>query len=432
MLLAALVAFVGTLIAFAGVTALVRGWFEMREGFLLACTVALLGLTAGLGAATIMLVLDFQAELFRAYQVGVSLLAMLWLALGVVEMMARTVPSVFGTRLLVVAFSIVAGTILVADPLRDVDDVSNLPSVDQLYLPLPSTLVAVAHVLVAIIISASFLTVALRAGRGEGVASQTFMSCLLMLLATLFVFVAVRPELVGLPPMVYMALLSAAAGGIWVAAVRAMRATDEDSEDSDADEWQREEEDEDESFWSEGPRRRQAEPSPQDDVQGSGEPAASPLPDEQPLAASPEAGTGPMEAQLASQAGSTEHAGPDLSDPAEDACGFIVIFTLREGAARPFDRLAEATVEAIQAREPGTLLYTCHTVADAPQQRIFYELYRNRAAMQEHERQPHVQRFISEREEYVLATNVVRLTLNTGLPAAHSMAAERSRTQSPQ
>ena len=45
---------------------------------------------------------------------------------------------------------------------------------------------------------------------------------------------------------------------------------------------------------------------------------------------------------------------------------------------------------------------------------MFYELYRDRAAFDEHEQQPHVRRFLIEREQHVQRTDVDFVTLLTG------------------
>ena len=86
--------------------------------------------------------------------------------------------------------------------------------------------------------------------------------------------------------------------------------------------------------------------------------------------------------------------------------GLVVRFTLRPGAEADFDRLAAETLEHIRAVEPGTLVYLSHAVEDQPQQRIFYELYRDRAAFDTHEEQPHVKRFLTEREQCVSSFEV--------------------------
>lgn len=96
-----------------------------------------------------------------------------------------------------------------------------------------------------------------------------------------------------------------------------------------------------------------------------------------------------------------------------DAFGLVVRFTLHPGAGEGFDRLVAETVEQIRAHEPGTLIYDCHQVADEPDQRIFYELYRDRAAFDEHERQEHIRRFHEARTEFVHATTVDFLSPTT-------------------
>jgi quinol monooxygenase YgiN len=105
----------------------------------------------------------------------------------------------------------------------------------------------------------------------------------------------------------------------------------------------------------------------------------------------------------------------------DDTFGLVVRFTVRPGAEEPFDRLVRATVDKIRTHEPDTLIYACHTVPAEPHERIFYELYRNRAAFEAHEQQPHVKAFLAERERYVTNTEVDFLTLATakGVDALH-------------
>ena len=89
-----------------------------------------------------------------------------------------------------------------------------------------------------------------------------------------------------------------------------------------------------------------------------------------------------------------------------DGFGLVVRFTVRDGCEREFDELVAATVEAIEAHEPGTLLYVTHAVKEEPAIRIFYELYRDRAAFDAHEAQPHTRHFLNERERLVDAVEV--------------------------
>lgn len=89
----------------------------------------------------------------------------------------------------------------------------------------------------------------------------------------------------------------------------------------------------------------------------------------------------------------------------------MVIFTVLDDKVTDFDRLAEQTAEQVRIGEPDTFVYVIHTVPGAPLQRIFYEIYRNRAAFDVHEDRSYTQRFASERRSYVLATNVIELRL---------------------
>jgi quinol monooxygenase YgiN len=71
----------------------------------------------------------------------------------------------------------------------------------------------------------------------------------------------------------------------------------------------------------------------------------------------------------------------------------VVRFDLLPRSEHAFDRLVADTTAGILTDEPGTLLYLCHKVQGEPTARLFYELYRDRAAFEAHEAheaQPHV------------------------------------------
>ena len=103
--------------------------------------------------------------------------------------------------------------------------------------------------------------------------------------------------------------------------------------------------------------------------------------------------------------------GNDNSAESMRPYGRLTIFTLLDDKAVEFDRLVERAAEGVRMAEPDTLVYVIHVVPKAPMQRIIYEIYRDRAAFEEHERQPHMQRFAAERTSCVLATNVIDLRL---------------------
>ena len=115
----------------------------------------------------------------------------------------------------------------------------------------------------------------------------------------------------------------------------------------------------------------------------------------------------PAGAGLGPQAGT----GGSAAVPPARPYGRILIFTLLDDRVADFDRLAEQAAEEVRIGEPDTLVYVIHLVPNAPMQRIFYEIYRDRAAFDSHEAQPYMQRFVADRRSCVLATNVIELRL---------------------
>jgi quinol monooxygenase YgiN len=106
------------------------------------------------------------------------------------------------------------------------------------------------------------------------------------------------------------------------------------------------------------------------------------------------------------------HGGPaaDGGQPAQ-LFGQITIYTLLDDRLEDFDRMTEQVVEQVTSLEPGTLVYIVHAVPTAPMQRILYEVYRDRAAYDEHLARPYVARYVTERRSMVLATNAIELGL---------------------
>ena len=98
--------------------------------------------------------------------------------------------------------------------------------------------------------------------------------------------------------------------------------------------------------------------------------------------------------------------------------GRLSIYTLLDDKVAEFDRLAERAAEGVRTTEPDTLVYVIHVVPKAPMQRIVYEIYRDRAAFESHERQPHIRRFMADRASCVLATNIIDLRLKYAKVAA--------------
>ena len=82
--------------------------------------------------------------------------------------------------------------------------------------------------------------------------------------------------------------------------------------------------------------------------------------------------------------------------------GLVVRSDLKAGTGELFDALTRDVVVVIKQAEPGTLIYTCHAVEGDADARIFYELYRDRAAFEDHERAEHVNRFHERKAQYLV------------------------------
>ena len=96
--------------------------------------------------------------------------------------------------------------------------------------------------------------------------------------------------------------------------------------------------------------------------------------------------------------------------------GLCIRFTCKDQAnAEAYDELVAETIEAIKANEPGTLVYASHLVEGQPLQRIFYELYEDKAAFEAHEAAAHTRRYLDRRGRYLVSPPVVDwLTLQAG------------------
>jgi quinol monooxygenase YgiN len=124
--------------------------------------------------------------------------------------------------------------------------------------------------------------------------------------------------------------------------------------------------------------------------------------------------------------------GPFGSSPGSGSSrpyGRLSIFTLLDDKAAEFDRLAEQAAEGVRMLEPDTLVFVMHVVPKAPLQRIIYEIYRDHAAFEKHQRQPHIQQFEEGRRASVLVTNIIDLRLKYAKVAPLQGATQASPSQ---
>ncbi len=412
MSLPVLLGFAGVLVA-AVATGLLAGRCarQPRMAFI-AWTGTTLALTAALAAESTGFASGFGPATFRAIQLFALLLAPLWAAWGLAELLWPNEAARFGARLACSALTVIGCVILATDPLTAHSFAKSWPSAGQHYQP-PSHYMLDAAQAVAVIIAVT--TVGLAAVRAtNGRPRRGALAGAALVGLAVLILVAQRFSLPArsLYPLIGMA----AAALVWFGAVVLDKPASQGLRDRQAGRGRRE-----------GPEARDREsagyqnqaaangyrgpdsgggPHPPGDLGEAGrpDPAGRPAP-------LPEAGPGAGLAGAA--AGFGAHAQPGGSPAAASSrpYGRILIFTLLDNRVTDFDRFAEQAAEEVRTREPGTLVYVIHLVPNAAMQRIFYEIYRDREAFDHHERQPYMQRFVAERRSCVLATNVIELRL---------------------
>ena len=465
MSLPVLVGFAGVLVA-AVATGLLAGRCvrQPRIGFIV-WTAATLGLTIALAAQSMGFASGFGPATFRAVQLFALMLAPLWLAWGLVELTVGSDAARFGVRLISAALTVVASVILATDPLTAQPFGKAWPLTGTHFQPVSRDALDVVQVIAVAVAVVTAVLPAVRASRdpvppldsGPALDSRPAPDrrpapdsrpALMAVVPVALAVLMTAGQRFPLPAKVAYPLLSmVAAALVWFAVSRVgelpRRAAGggrgenvRDRRDQSGDE-----------YWPDDRAAGGYVPEGQYVTYGQGrpaagrprggfpgEPAARPAPDAdrgrrpgpppRPSAQLPGADAGvtesgpppglPSSGRPAGAAGVPGPTGSVAGSPAAAAArpyGRILIFTLLDDRVADFDRLAEETAEYVRTGEPDTLVYVIHLVPNAPLQRIFYEIYRDRAAFDSHESQPYMQRFEAERRTCVLATNVIELRL---------------------
>ncbi|MFG1823358.1 hypothetical protein ACGFIJ_12805 [Microbispora bryophytorum] len=530
--LVALLAFAGALLAGITTGVLVGRLRDEPAGWLIAWSIATGALALSLGAIAVGHLTGFGPVTFRVYQITGSLLAPLWLLIGVIQLLAEKGGARFAGWLLGAALTVVGTVIMVLDPVVTAGFGKSLPDGPTHWDLWPEWLLRGVHGLV-IFMLLLLLAMAVMAWRDGDEYDVDNMNATVVLAPAGMAMSGVLEF--GLPGLVVVVVLAASAGGVWYAVARPLAPYDDEGEDDEApeEEWQGRRagraggalraETRVPSAPSGPPAPPRGAPGgrpggpgavppgmpgaagtqgagiPGAGIPGAGGPgaprrsglgdlvaeyrageqgevdyAARMRPSDAPshadgfggpatgqlLAADqygqprrPEYGmpASPVEPDRAMPATGALYPGAEISDPADLAASFgvgfggrsrpvmaregggqagrpagqgssvkpapgiyglLTVFTLLDGSGEAFDKLAEETVEAVQRNEPDTLLFVCHAVKSAPLQRIVYELYRDEVGYGEHQRQPHMERFTTERVRYVLAANVIELSVN--------------------
>ncbi|WP_219471005.1 putative quinol monooxygenase [Nonomuraea rhizosphaerae] len=513
------------------------------EGWLIAWTVSAVALCLALGSVGVGYLMGFGTVTFKFFQLGGSLLAPLWLGLGLIQLLARKVPPKFAGWLFGIAFTIVSGVVLTFDPVSGVDEMGrSLPGIEGHWDVIPRYLLIGAHTIAGLIMLAALVVAGLRWRSGDEEDTDNLHAVLVIVPSGIALIGAMR---FAVPGVFATALLAVAAAAIWYTVLRPLAPYEDEEEDEAPDRRAGDRRAPDRRGERTSPGRRamrERDPFPESDpfyrpvaeMQQQGLPPQQPpmQPAQQPQMQSPmqppnqpptqprRSGLGDLVAEYRAgdqqvdyaarmapppdegpstgyimngrhgaippgpQSGpqpgphSGPHSGPHRSGPPHSApthpgparpgmpqdhsmpatgamypgaemfstgsrgavqqpqgqaqpassrpspniYGMLTVFTLMDGSGEAFDRLAEATVEAVRRGEPDTLVYACHAVKSAPLQRIVYELYRDEVAYRDHQRQPHVERFVNERQSMVLATNIIELNVQAAkvvpLPSA--------------
>jgi quinol monooxygenase YgiN len=375
------VALLATLAAFGCAGLLGMRAFPERRIYLIAWTGTLISLGLALGAMTAGFAIGFSPALLRIVTLFGALLAPFSLALGVVELVARTVQARFAARLIAGSYVVVAVVIILLDPIIGTFGKS-LPKVADHYSSLPKLIVDGAHVFAVVSLVSCVAVTAMRGNKRDRQATEMILTVAMVAFAGVLLVTATRGFLPG--PLAPLALGGVVAL-IWFGAARVLpqRAyNDEDEEEAELY-------DEMANYAGQPPHGRPSGPPPQGPPP-QGRPAGGQYPG-QPTFAPPAAASGPLPFPVGQY-------------------GRITMYTLHDGHQDAFDRLAAEVTRAVIERDPGTLVYACHSVDNAPLQRIFYQLFRDAAAVENHTRQPHVQRFAAEARAHAASTNVIELT----------------------
>ncbi|MFC4562692.1 putative quinol monooxygenase [Nocardiopsis mangrovi] len=380
-------AFVCALVAWSAAAALIARSYRSPRLHTAAWVASAVSMAIALSAAFPGALLDFSGLTFRVFQIGVGLLGPLLLAWGVVEYAVESPRTRFGARLVVTTLTIVPLVVLSMDRLRGQFDGGYPPMADH-YDIIPRGALLLVHVFAVVAVLggaiASWLSLRDRPralGHRLSVVGLIGLAILLEIVVGRF----------GLGPFGQVMLLGAV-GSLWGAFTRSQNPPQERSgrrrggrrRSGDGTAGRDDDSEAEDDVWG---RRRKADDY--DDYDDDGYDY-----DDEPAAPAP---------RVASR-----------------LRGIITIYTLVDGRGDMFDDYADDVVDQVSRREPDTLLFACHTVPSAPQQRIVYAIYRDELAHEEHEQQPHVADFVRRSAGCVVATNVIELALS-GAAAADNL-----------
>src|SRR5215469_8904283 len=164
----AVVAFACAVAAAAGTGMLVGRCIRVPRLDLIAWSCVLAALAVALVGLAIGTDRGYGSATFRVVQFGSQLIAPLWLAWGVTELAAKSVPVRFASKLVTMALTVVTGVVLVTDPLSTTRFSKAWPPGSKHYQIIPRSLLSLIAVVTLIIVVIALVTSLLRVRRDPG------------------------------------------------------------------------------------------------------------------------------------------------------------------------------------------------------------------------------------------------------------------------
>ncbi len=227
--LVALIAFAGAAVAAVTTGALIGRVRDEREGWLIAWTIVTAGLCLSLGVAAIGALAGFNAVTFRVYQMTGALLPPLWLAIGVIQLLADKVPPRFAAWLLGTAVTVIALVIMAADPVINIAELDQAPpSYDVHWDLLPKRMIEGLEIVVLLILVISLILALVRRRAGDDIDADNMHAVAVLMPAGIALMAAIRFTL---PGVVTVLLLGLVAGAIWYVVARPLAPYEDEDED---------------------------------------------------------------------------------------------------------------------------------------------------------------------------------------------------------
>src|SRR5690606_32569960 len=232
-MLSALLALLAALGALLVTGLLIQRAYTGRQLYRIAWSFTQVGLSLALLSMGVGFMAGFNGVLFRVMELGAALIGPVWLALGMVELIARYVQVRFGAWLFAISYTVVAIVILLLDPLKG-DLTKSLPKPGDTYDALPLLLIDGAHVVAVLALAACTGVTAWLASKRDQEAAELLIPVALVALAGVLVVSGTRGFL---PAPLAVIALGAAAGLVWYGAMRTIPVYDDEDYDDYGDEY---------------------------------------------------------------------------------------------------------------------------------------------------------------------------------------------------